>query len=57
MTGIKETVYKPNKNTAYGRLYKLYKELHDAFGVKGCREPSYHIMKELIDIRDSVRNK
>ncbi len=57
MTGIKEMVYKPRKNAVavYARLYGLYRELHDAFGVKGHTGNLHHVMKQLIEIRDSVR--
>jgi L-ribulokinase len=57
MTGVKETVYKPNKNAVriYERLYRLYRSLHDAFGVKAHRESLSPVMKQLIEIRDSVR--
>jgi L-ribulokinase len=57
MTGVKETVYKPNKQAVatYAKLYALYHELHDSFGVANHQQSLYHIMKELIAIRDSVR--
>ncbi|MGL4595854.1 MAG: ribulokinase [Thermoguttaceae bacterium] len=57
MTGIKETIYKPNKKAVaiYAKLYRLYKELHDVFGMKGQKGNFHHVMKELIAIRDSVR--
>jgi L-ribulokinase len=57
MTGVKETVYKPNRNAVriYERLYKLYRSLHDTFGVKAHKESLYPVMKQLIEIRDSVR--
>ena len=57
MTGIKPTVYKPNKKAAavYAQLYALYRELHDSFGVANHRQSLYHVMKELIGIRDAVR--
>ncbi len=57
MTGVKDVVYKPNKKAVavYERLYKLYRVLHDAFGVKGHEENLHHVMKQLIEIRDSVR--
>ncbi len=57
MTGVKEKIYRPNKKAVavYARLYRLYRELHDAFGVREHRESLYNVMKELIDLRDSVR--
>ena len=57
MTGVKDVVYKPNKKavSVSARLYPLYRELHDAFGIKGHRENLHHVMKQLIDIREVVR--
>ena len=57
MTGVKETVYKPCKKAAvvYARLYELYRSLHDSFGVKTHKSGLHHVMKQLIEIRDSVR--
>jgi L-ribulokinase len=57
MTGLKPTVYKPNPkaHAVYKKLYALYKQLHDAFGTKGCNGNLHNVMKELIAIRNSVR--
>jgi len=57
MTGTKPTIYRPNKKSAavYAQLYVLYRELHDSFGVANHRQSLYHVMKELIGIRDAVR--
>jgi len=57
MTGVKETVYKPNPKAVavYKKLYALYRSMHDAYGVKDNCENLYHVMKELIAIRESVR--
>ena len=57
MTGIKPTVYKPNKHAVavYAKLYALYRELHDCFGVAQHRQSLYHVMKELIAIREAAR--
>ena len=57
MTGVKETVYKPNRQAAavYAKLYALYRDLHDSFGVANHQQSLYHVMKGLIAIRDSVR--
>lgn len=55
--GYKSTVYRPQKESVavYEQLYRIYKTLHDAFGVDGMRANLFPIMKELIAIRDSVR--
>ena len=58
MTGLKPKVYKPNPkaHAVYRELYMLYKELHDAFGTKSWNGNLYGVMKELIEIRNGVRN-
>jgi L-ribulokinase len=50
-------VYKPNKKAAavYAKLYALYHELHDSFGIANHGQSLYHVMKELIAIRHAVR--
>ncbi len=55
--GVKPEIYKldPKNHEIYNRLYKLYKDLHDIFGTKTASYNLYHIMKELIKIRDEVR--
>jgi L-ribulokinase len=57
MTGLKPTVYKPNPkaHAVYKELYALYKQLHDAFGMKQSNGNLYGVMKKLIEIRDKVR--
>lgn len=56
MSGMPNTVYRPHAKDAavYQRLYQLYVELHDAFGVRGHSAPLSNVMKDLLDIRDSV---
>ena len=39
----------------YDRLYALYKQLHDAFGVAGTTGDLSRVMKELLAIRDEAR--
>jgi L-ribulokinase len=57
MTGVKATVYRPNKAAAatYAELYPLYRKLHDAFGTRGSQGELFAVMKDLIAIRDRVR--
>ncbi|MDR0327885.1 MAG: ribulokinase, partial [Planctomycetaceae bacterium] len=57
MTGIKPTVYKPNKKAVavYAKLYALYRDLHDSFGIANRQQSLSHVMKELIAVRDAVR--
>lgn len=56
MCGIKEATYKPNpeNHKVYKKLYLLYKQLHDAFGLAGYTGKMANVMKELLDIKDKV---
>jgi L-ribulokinase len=58
MTGLKAKVFKPNAraHATYKELYKLYKQLHDAFGTKEGGGNLGGVMKKLIEIRGRVRN-
>lgn len=38
----------------YQKLYALYRQLHDAFGTQQGSGRLFHIMKELLEIRDEV---
>ena len=40
----------------YDRLFKLYRRLHDAFGVAGHVEALGDVMKELLIIRDAAKD-
>jgi len=57
ITGTKAKVYRPNKRAAavYAELYKLYKQLHDAFGSAGYTGKLDNVMKDLIAIRQRQR--
>jgi L-ribulokinase len=57
MTGLKPKIYRPNPkaHAVYRELYRLYKELHDAFGTKEWNGNLYGVMKKLIEIRSRVR--
>jgi L-ribulokinase len=56
MCGIKDTTYKPvpENHKTYTKLYTLYKQLHDAFGTTDYSGKPANVMKELLDIKDSV---
>jgi L-ribulokinase len=45
----------PENQAVYDRLYKLYRRVHDAFGVAGTRDDLSDVMKQLLTIRDEVR--
>jgi L-ribulokinase len=53
MCGIKKTTYKPvpENHIVYKKLYALYKQLHDAFGLGS----QAGVMKELLNIKDSLK--
>lgn len=58
MTGLSKT-YTPDEtnNKTYKKLYKLYRQLHDAFGTKEWNGKMFNVMKDLLAIRDEVRSK
>ncbi len=56
MCGVKKKTYKPNikNHKIYAELYKLYKKLHDAFGIKGRKDTLADVMKKLLEIKEKV---
>lgn len=54
MTGVKELVYKPipENQAVYAKLYTLYRQLHDGFGVAGNAIGMANVMKELLEIKE-----
>lgn len=58
MTGVKTKVYRPRKKAAaiYAELYKLYLQLHDAFGTSQYPGTLDQVMKDLIALRDRQNN-
>jgi L-ribulokinase len=57
MTGVKDIVYKPiSKNReVYSKLYKLYKQVHDAFGTTTYNGQLGNVMKDLLEIKESCK--
>lgn len=56
MTGTGKEFMPIEENArTYRQLYKLYQQLHDAFGTPSWSGGMFNLMKELMDIRDSVR--
>ncbi len=55
MCGLKKTSFKPDveKNKVYRELYRLYSQVHDAFGRKDWSGTLYNVMKDLLNIRES----
>ena len=58
MTSVQERRFVPipENQRLYDRLYGLYRQLHDAFGVPGSAAPLRNVMKDLLAIRDEVRS-
>jgi L-ribulokinase len=58
MTGYKDVSYSPNPEAVkiYNKLYVIYSDLHDSFGVKGTKNDLSHIMKDLLEIRREALN-
>ncbi len=56
MCGVKDTTFKPiaENHEVYKKLYKLYKQLHDGFGLKGHSAPMANVMKELLEIKEKA---
>ena len=57
MTGVKDEVYKPIKPNVevYAKLYVLYKQLHDGFGIEGNSVYMANVMKDLLDIKENCQ--
>ena len=56
MTAVQPKLYQPvPANVAvYEEVYRLYRQLHDAFGVAGVSADLAHVMKDLLHVRDRV---
>ena len=54
MTGLRFRVFQPNPKAHAVYKYSLYRKLHDAFGTQQLND-LYHVMKELIEIRNRAR--
>jgi L-ribulokinase len=57
MCGIKAQAFRPKRanHGVYRELYKLYSQLHDAFGTKAGSGTLHNVMKDLLAIRDRQR--
>jgi len=57
MTGLKPQIFQPRPaaHAVYQTLYALYRELHDAFGTPQPNGSLYHVMKDLLEIRNRAR--
>ena len=56
---VKEKKYSPDKSEhdIYTKIYTLYKNVHDAFGVEGYSESMFNIMKKLIEIKKELNEE
>ncbi|MBN1796086.1 MAG: ribulokinase [Sedimentisphaerales bacterium] len=56
MCGVKDTTFKPNpqNHKTYQKLYKLYKQLHDAFGINKETKIMANVMKDLLIIKEEA---
>ena len=56
MCGIKETTFKPipENQEVYKKLYKLYRQVHDGFGLKDQAIAMGNVMKELLEIKEKA---
>ena len=56
MTGVKEVVYKPipENHAVYQKLYALYKQLHDGFGLADNTACLSNVMKDLLEIKEKA---
>jgi L-ribulokinase len=56
MCRVKDISYKPipENHEIYRELFKLYMQLHDAFGVKGAAADLSTVMKDLLAIKERV---
>lgn len=57
MCGLKKKTFKPDPSSraVYGELYGLYSTLHEAFGAAKWTGSLFHVMKDLLAIRDRQR--
>jgi L-ribulokinase len=56
MCGMKKVTYKPilENHRVYQKLYALYSQLHDAFGLDSYSGKMANVMKQLLDIKDKA---
>ena len=54
MSGVKKKAFQPDPehHKNYADLYRMYRELHDAFGTREWTGNLHHVMKELLAIKD-----
>jgi L-ribulokinase len=57
MTGVKDITYKPipENQKVYTEIYKLYKQVHDAFGISDFAGKLDNVMKDLLKIKERCK--
>ena len=57
MTGVKDKVYTPIEANVevYAKLYELYKQLHDGFGIEGNCVCMANVMKDLLEVKENCQ--
>ena len=57
VSNLSDTVYQPDaeRHAVYAEMYRLYRELHDAFGTAAWSGRLHHVMKEMIALRERQR--
>jgi L-ribulokinase len=55
MTSLKKVAYKPKAGAqkTYGELYRLYRQVHDAFGGLEKSADLSRVMKDLLVLKDA----
>jgi L-ribulokinase len=58
MSGHPTKIFRPRPGAAaiYERLYKIYRRLHDVFGIAGHTDSLADVMKELLSLRDRAHS-
>lgn len=57
MAGVKEITYKPTPESqkVYAQIYKLYMQVHDAFGTNNYNGNLGNVMKDLLEIKENCK--
>jgi L-ribulokinase len=57
LLGLRGKTYQPDPaaHAVYQKLYALYRQLHDAFGIPSGSGSLYNVMKDLLVIREEAR--
>ena len=58
MCGVKDVTYKPDPEShrIYQKIYELYRQLHDSFGLADHQSCLGNVMKQLLEIKEGVNS-